>query len=129
MARVISGVLQPTTTTPGQPIAHFAPDTGTELLATQCSAWLKTWNSTAGRLGVAGFYEESDCKLEVAFYGCSDYGQGASLVVPLEGIVVQSGGQQYSWALVPGLFRQTPAADLPFVAVVGTYWHGAFFFQ
>ena len=129
MARVISGVLQPTTTTPGQPIAHFTPDAGTELLATQCSGWMKTMGA-ASRLGVVGFYEDSDCKLELAFYGCVDYGQGASFVVPLEGIVVTSGDQEYSWAFVPTTTRGIAGiSEVMNTVVINTYWHAAFFYQ
>lgn len=130
MARVISGVLQPTTTTPGQPIAHFTPDVGTELLATQCSGWMKATPATAIRMGVVGFYEDSECKLELAFHGCTDYGWGASFVVPLEGITVQSGGQEYSWAFVPTTTRGIAGiSEVMNLAVLNTFWHAAFFYQ
>jgi len=125
MARVVSGVLIPTTTTAGQNIASFTPDTGTVLIAMQCSGWLRTWSQTAARLGVVGLYEDNEPKFECTIQGSPDYGQGGVIVLPMEKLEVASGGSNYVWAFVPWAVQNIT----PNLVAANTFWHGAFMFE
>lgn len=120
MARVVSGVLVPTTTTPGQTIVTATPDTGTVFTAAQVSGWLRTFSGSAARLGVVGLFRYDDLHngavgLEIAIYGSADYGQGGVCVLPLPGLVAD-GGKEWVWTHVAAV-------------LANTYWHGAFMYE
>lgn len=128
MARVVSGVLVPTTTTPGQNIAHFTPDTGTTLIGTQCGGWLRTWSGAAAALGVVGLFEDTRPLFECRIQGSMDYGQGGVVVLPMEHITVGTGGSVYFWAFVP-FIEDAAKVRVAQAILANTYWHAAFMYQ